>query len=118
MTEERQNPLDNWVTFPESVLLSRQDVLPSESIGWGLNLLIAMSPRMVFEYVKAQLITAGFYQEGAEESGPPLFRLMKQDAYVWGMVRAASGGTHLFLSTSPEPEEPAPPADWDPGLSN
>lgn len=102
--DERHNPLDDWVTFPEAIVLSRQDVLPSESIGWGLNLVLAMPPRMAFEHVKAQLFTAGFYEEAAG-AGPALFRLVNDDAHVWGMVQAAEGGSHLFLSTTPEGEE-------------
>lgn len=104
MFEERHNPLYEWVTFPDAIVLSRQDVLPSESIGWGLNLVLAMPPRVTFEHVKAQLMTAGFYEEAAG-AGPALFRLVKDDAYVWGMVQAAPGGSQLFLSTTPEPEE-------------
>ncbi len=110
MTEDRRNPLDEWVTFPESVLVSRQDVLPSQSIGWGLNLVLAMPPRMAFEHVKAQLRTAGFYEE-AEGGGPSLFRLLRDDAYVWGMVHSAQGGSQLFLSTTPEADEPEPEFD-------
>jgi hypothetical protein len=104
--EERRNPLDDWVSFPQSVLITRQDILPSESIGWGLNLVLAMSPRMAFEYVKAQLATAGFREESAA-TGPALFRLMRDDALVWGMVQPAEGGCHVFLSTTPEREDEA-----------
>jgi hypothetical protein len=104
VTEERENRLDAWVSFPDAVLISRQDVLPSESIGWGLNVLLAMSPRMAFEFVKAQLLTAGFREEPAV-AGPALFRLMREDALVWGMIRPAEGGSHVFLSTTPEAEE-------------
>jgi hypothetical protein len=100
--EERRNPIDDWVTFPESVLVTRQDVLPSESIGWGLNLVLAMPPRMTFEHVRAQLMTAGFKEEAAGGS-PALFRLVRDDAYVWGMVQATARGSHLFLSTT-EPD--------------
>ena len=106
MTEERANPLDEWVTFPAAVVVSRQDVLPSESIGWGLNLILSMPPRMAFEYVKAQLMTAGFHEEAAG-AGPALFRLMRDDAFVWGMVQPADGGSQLFLSTTPESEDDA-----------
>ena len=104
MTDERENPLDEWVSFPDSVLLSRQEVLPSESIGWGLNLVLAMPPRMTFEHVMAQLVTAGFREEGTG-AGPSLFRLMRDDAFVWGMIRGAEGRSQLFLSTAPEAEE-------------
>jgi hypothetical protein len=104
MTDERANPLDEWVTFPEAIVLSRQDVLPSESIGWGLNLVLALPPRMAFEHVKAQLVTAGFFEEAAGAE-PSLFRLVRDDAYVWGMVHRAQGGCQLFLSTTPEREE-------------
>jgi hypothetical protein len=104
MSEEQRNPLDDWITFPEGVVASRQDVLPSESIGWGLNLVLALPPRIAFEHVKAQLATAGFHEESAD-AGPSLFRLVRDDAYVWGMIHDASGGSQLFLSTTPEREK-------------
>jgi hypothetical protein len=32
---------------------------------------------------------------------------VREDAYIWGTVEAApDGGSHLFLSRSPEPEDP------------
>jgi hypothetical protein len=104
MTDARVNPIDEWVSFPEAIVVSRQDVLPSESIGWGLNLVLALPPRIAFEHVKAQLVTAGFHEESAG-GGASLFRLVRDDAYVWGMIHDASGGSQLFLSTTPEPEE-------------
>lgn len=103
--EERRNPLDDWVSFPEAIILSRQEVLPSESIGWGLNLVLSLPPRMAFEHVRAQLETAGFAEE-SPGAGPSLFRLIRGEAYVWGMVRdAPDGGSQLFLSTSPQPPD-------------
>jgi len=105
MTSERPNPLAALVSFPDAVVLSQQEVLPSESIGWGLNLVLSLPPRMVYEHVKAQLATAGFWDESPGAS-PWLFRVFRDDAYVWGTIRGTSdGGSQLFLSTSPEPEE-------------
>ena len=103
MTDERVNPIDEWVSFPEAIVVSRQEVLPSESIGWGLNLVLALPPRIAFEHVKAQLATAGFREE-SPGAGPSLFRLVRDDAYVWGMLQPAEGGSRLFLSTTPEAE--------------
>jgi len=102
--EERQNPLDEWVALPAAVLLSRQEVLPSESIGWGLNLVLSMPARMAFEYVKAQLVTAGFEPE-SDAAGPSLFRFLREDAMVWGTVHATGEGCQVFLSTTLQAEE-------------
>jgi hypothetical protein len=93
------------VTFPDAVVLSQQEVLPSESIGWGLNLVLSLAPRLAYEYVKAQLLTAGFADESSVAT-PALFRVIREDGYVWGTIEATSdGGSRLFLSTSPQPEE-------------
>ena len=93
------------VSFPETVVLSQSEVLPSESIGWGLNLVLSLPPRMAYDYVKAQLEAAGFSDESPPAS-TALFRVIRDDAYVWGMVNPTSdGGSHVFLSTSPQQEE-------------
>jgi hypothetical protein len=89
--EQRHNPLDDWVSFPEGVVESRQDMLPSESHGWGLNLVLAMSRPLAFAFVRAQLTTAGFADESAN-AGAGLFRFIRGDAYVWGSVTNVSGG--------------------------
>jgi hypothetical protein len=98
MDTERHNPLDDWLTFPESVIESRQDMLPSESHGWGLNLVLSMPRRLAHAYVRTQLTTAGFIDES---SGPgvELFRFIREDAYVWGSVTdAGNSGSRVLLS--------------------
>jgi hypothetical protein len=104
MSDETTNPLTAMVTFPDAVVLSQQEVLPSESIGWGLNLVLSLPPRIAYEYVRSQLETAGFSDESPHTS-LALFRLIRDDAYVWGRVSPMSdGGSHVFLSTSPQQE--------------
>jgi hypothetical protein len=105
MSSEKTNPLMALVSFPATVVLSQSEVLPSESIGWGLNLVVSLPPRMAYEYVRAQLETTGFPDESPEAS-TSLFRVIRDDAYVWGMVSPTSdGGSHVFLSTSQPSEE-------------
>ena len=104
MNEERANPLDEWVTFPPAVVESRQEMLPSESHGWGLNLVLALPRRVAYEYVRAQLATAGFAEE-TSRSTPTLFHFLREDAYVWGMLADAAGGSRLLLNTSATAEE-------------
>jgi hypothetical protein len=100
VSEARANPIDDWISFPEAIVISRQEVLPSESIGWGLNLVLVLPPRIAFEHVKAQLATAGFHEESSGV-GSSLFRLVRDDAYVWGSVTDAGGGaSRVFLSCS------------------
>lgn len=103
--DEPRNPLLEIVSFPAGIVLSRQEVLPSESMGWGLNLVLALPRRVAFEHVRAQLATAGF-EEPPGRSTPALFHFFREDAYVWGMVVDAAGGSRLFLSTSAGQEEP------------
>ena len=98
MEAERRNPLDEWLTFPETVVESRQDMLPSESHGWGLNLVLSMPRRIAQGYVRTQLTTAGFVDESSG-AGLELFRFVREDAYVWGSVTdARGGGCRLLLS--------------------
>jgi hypothetical protein len=109
VVEQRRNPLDEWVSFPEGVVESRQDMLPSESHGWGLNLVLAMPRPLAFAFVRAQLITAGFADESANE-GAGLFRFIRDDAYVWGSVaNVREGGSRVLLSCNTA--APGPPAD-------
>jgi len=97
MDEDRHNPLDDWVSFPEGTVESRQDMLPSESHGWGLNLVLSMARPMAYAYVRAQLTTAGFVDE-SPAAGAGLFRFIREDAYVWGSVTDAQGGSRVLLS--------------------
>lgn len=104
--EERVNPLDAWVSFPEAMVESRQDMLPSESHGWGFNLVLSLSRPIAHAFVRSQLTTAGFVDESTD-TGPGLFRFIREDAYVWGSVTdAPDGGSRVVLSctTSEAPE--------------
>ncbi|HWC28480.1 MAG TPA: hypothetical protein VG845_00200 [Dehalococcoidia bacterium] len=96
--DERHNPLDDWVSFPQDVIDSRQEMLPSESHGWGLNLVLRLPRPVAFAYVRSQLTTAGFVDESAGAAAG-LFRFIREDAYVWGSVTdAAEGQSRVFLS--------------------
>jgi hypothetical protein len=98
MEPERRNPLDDWLTFPAAVVESRQDMLPSESHGWGLNLVLSMPRRLAHTLVRTQLATAGFADESSG-AGTGLFRFVRDDAYVWGSVTdTAGGGSRVLLS--------------------
>jgi hypothetical protein len=106
MTADSANPLAEILSFPASVIVRQQDVIPSDSSGWGLKLVLSLPSRVALAYVKAQLATAGFVEESATDA-TALFRVVREDAYIWGTVEAApDGGSHLFLSRSPEPEDP------------
>jgi hypothetical protein len=106
--ERRINPLDEWVSFPEGVVESRQDMLPSESHGWGVNLVLAMPRPLAFAFVRAQLTTAGFADESANAAAG-LFRFIRDDAYVWGsVVNVGEGGSRVLLSCNTAAPEPPP----------
>jgi hypothetical protein len=107
--EQHENPLDGWVSFPEGVVESRQDMLPSESHGWGLNLVLAMSRPLAFAFVRAQLTTAGFADESAS-AGAGLFRFIRDDAYVWGSVANVHEGCSRVLFSC-NTAAPGPPLD-------
>jgi hypothetical protein len=111
MEAESRNPLDDWVYFPESAIVSRQDMRPSESHGWGVNLLLELPRAIAYASVRAQLATAGFVDE-SPSAAAGLFRFIREDAYVWGSVADASGGgSRVFLScnTAGAPAEPGEP---------
>ena len=98
MEPERHNPLDDWLTLPEAVVESRQDMLPSESHGWGLNLVLAMPRQMAYAFVRTQLAIAGFMHE-SPAAGSGLFRFVRDDAYVWGAgTDAGEGRSRVLLS--------------------
>jgi hypothetical protein len=106
--EQRHNPLDEWISFPEGVVESRQDMLPSESHGWGLNLVLAMPRPLAFAFVRAQLTTAGFADESVNAAAG-LFRFIRDDAYVWGSVaNVREGGSRVLLSCNTAAPEPPP----------
>ena len=97
MDEELVNPLDAWVSFPDAAVVSRQEMLPSESHGWGLNLVLALPRSIAHASVRTQMTMAGFDEEtsGARDG---LLRFIREDAYVWGSVSDASEGCHVLLS--------------------
>ena len=87
---------------------SRQDMLPSESHGWGLNLVLAMPRPLAFAFIRAQLTTAGFADESANAAAG-LFRFIRDDAYVWGSVASVGeGGSRVLLSCNSAAPEPPP----------
>ena len=97
MGPERRNPIDDWISFPADAVESRQDMLPSESHGWGLNLVLSLPRSVAFGFVRTQLTTAGFTEESG--GGQGLFRFVRDDAYVWGSVtQAGDGGSRVLLS--------------------
>ena len=102
------NPLDDLISFPEAVIAHRQNILPSESQGWGMHLLLNL-PRMIVQAnLDAQLTALGFSSEASAEPGSGLVRFMRSDAYVWGMVADGPGTTtSVLISYTPGGEAPA-----------
>lgn len=96
MEDVPRNPLDSLLSFPEDVVDQRQDIMPSESNGWGLLLLLELPRLIVQANLDAQLTTAGFVPE-ASAPQPGLLRFIRSDAYVWGMVGDAGNGRTSLL---------------------
>jgi hypothetical protein len=80
------NPLDDLISFPENVVAHRQNILPSESSGWGIHMLLKLPRSIVQANIDTQLTMAGFAGETRGDAMPGLIRFMRSDAYVWGMV--------------------------------
>jgi hypothetical protein len=91
MDEETHNPLDDLISFPEQAIHIRQDILPSESNGWGIHLLLELPRLVVQASLDAQLTTAGFRRESVTGQAS-LLRFISEDAYVWAMVADAGSG--------------------------
>ena len=103
-----RNPLDDLISFPENVIAHRQNILPSESQGWGMHLLLNLPRSIVQANLDAQLTTAGFSSEAGAEPGSGLVRFMRSDAYVWGMVSDGPGSTtSVLVSYTPGGEGPS-----------
>jgi hypothetical protein len=96
------NPLDDLIDFPETVIAHRQNILPSESSGWGMHLLLNLPRSIVQANLDAQLTNAGFSPEAGAEPGSGLLRFMRSDAYVWGMVSdGPERTTSVLISYTP-----------------
>ena len=96
------NPLDDLISFPETVIAHRQNILPSESSGWGLHLLLSLPRTIVRANLDAQLTTAGFSPEAGAEPASGLMRFIRSDAYVWGMVSdGPERTTSVLISYTP-----------------
>ena len=106
------NPLDDLVSFPEAIVAHRQNILPGESQGWGMHLLLNLPRSIVQANLDAQLTALGFVAEAGAEPGSGLVRFMRSDAYVWGMVSDGPGRTTSVLISYTPGNEP------DPGLSD
>jgi hypothetical protein len=101
------NPLDDLIDFPAAVVAHRQNILPSESSGWGMHMLLNLPRSIVQANLDAQLTNAGFAQEARVEPGSGLMRFMRSDAYVWGMVSdGPNRTTSLLISYTPGGERP------------
>ncbi len=105
MTRDATNPLLDWLSFPEAVLLSQQEVSPTDAHGWGLNLVLALPMSIAYANVRTQLVMAGFTDESAS-SGAELFRFIREDAYVWGSISAAPEGHSSVLLSCTRASEP------------
>lgn len=105
------NPLDDLISFPDTVVAHRQNILPSESSGWGMHLLLNLPRSIAQANLDAQLTNAGFSPEAGAEPGSGLVRFIRDDAYVWGMVSDGPGRTtSMLISYTPGGQPPAEPA--------
>jgi hypothetical protein len=102
-----RNPLDDVISFPERIVEYRQNILPSESNGWGLHMLLKLPRSIVRANLDAQLTAAGFAAEAGADPRSGLLRFMRSDAYVWGMVSdGPERSTSVLLSYTPGGEPP------------
>jgi hypothetical protein len=104
------NPLDDLISFPETIVVQRQTILPSESSGWGLHMLLNLPRSIVRANLEAQLTAAGFAAESGADPQSGLLRYIRSDAYVWGMVSAGpERSTSVLLSYTPGGETTSGP---------
>ena len=102
-----RNPLDDLIDFPEAVIAHRQNILPSESQGWGIHMLLNLPRSIVRANLDAQLTNAGFAAEAGVDADSGLLRFMRSDAYVWGMVSdGPDRTTSVLVSYTPGGEAP------------
>ena len=96
------NPLDDLISFPETVVRHRQNILPSESSGWGIHLLLKLPRSIVRANLDAQMTAAGFASEAGADPQSGLLRYMSSAAYVWGMVSdGPDRNTSVLMSYTP-----------------
>lgn len=96
------NPLDDLLSFPETIVVHRQNILPSESSGWGMHLLLKLPRSIVRANLDAQMTAAGFTSEAGADPQSGLLRYMGRDAYVWGMVSdGPERSTSVLISYTP-----------------
>ena len=110
-----RNPLDDLISFPDTIIGHRQNILPSESSGWGMHMLLKLPRSIVRANLEAQLVAAGFAAEAGADPQSGLLRFMRSDAYVWGMVSdGPERSTSVLLSYTPGGEAPQETPDVDP----
>ena len=103
-TQDRpfHNPLDDLISFPETIVVHRQNILPGESSGWGMHLLLKLPRSIVRANLDAQLTAAGFAAEAGADPQSGLLRFMRSDAYVWGMISdGPERSTSVLMSYTP-----------------
>jgi hypothetical protein len=97
-----RNPLDDLISFPETIVVHRQNILPSESSGWGIHLLLKLPRSIVRANLDAQMTAAGFAAEAGADPHSGLLRYMSSHAYVWGMVSdGPERSTSVLISYTP-----------------
>ena len=108
------NPLDDLISFPETIVAHRQNILPSESSGWGMHLLLKLPRSIVRANLDAQMTSAGFSPEAGADTQSGLVRYMRSDAYVWGMVSDGPDRTTSVLISYTPGGEPPPDLPQEP----
>jgi hypothetical protein len=96
--DDEVNPLGELVSFPDAIVVAKQEGRPSESHGWLLYYLLELRKPIVAAHLRAQLETAGYTAEsGSTATG--LSRFIKDDSLVWATITdAPEGQTSLLLS--------------------
>jgi hypothetical protein len=97
-----RNPLDDLISFPEAIVIHRQNILPSESNGWGIHLLLKLPRSIVRANLDALMTAAGYASEAGADPQSGLLRYMGSNAYVWGMVAdGPERSTSVLMSYTP-----------------
>ena len=111
--DDDRNPLADLVSFPDAIVVARQEGRPDDTHGWLLYYLLQMRKPIVAAHLRAQLETAGYIAElGAGPNG--ISRYLKQDSLVWATITdAPEARTSLLLSIAGPPPEADPSSEME-----
>ncbi|HEX5371011.1 MAG TPA: hypothetical protein VFY10_16525 [Dehalococcoidia bacterium] len=103
------NPLSDLVSFPDAIVVAKQEGRPSESHGWLLYYLLELRKPIVAAHLRAQLETSGYVAEPAI-SASGISRYIKDNSLIWATITdAPDARTSLLLSIAGPPGQDEPP---------